>query len=111
MLGSSFQDSFSNQESLSFFIVIFECTCQYDRTLADPNEAWNADTVFELIKHIKEGDLCCAGTKSAASGHHGLTSKGLSPGHAYAILGSMEIDGTWCMVVEWGVVELWSGGL
>lgn len=82
------------------------------RSYTDPNEAWNADTVFELIKHIKEGDLCCAGTKSAASGHHGLTSKGLSPGHAYAILGSMEIDGTWCMVVEWGVGELWScGGL
>jgi hypothetical protein len=56
-------------------------------------EAWNPDTVWEIIRNMKEGDICCAGTQSAASGHHGLTSKGLSPGHAYGILGSKEIDG------------------
>ena len=55
---------------------------------------WNPDGMWEKIKTIPgSGDIACCGTKSAASGHHGLTSKGLSPGHAYAILGCAEADG------------------
>jgi hypothetical protein len=55
---------------------------------------FNPDGMWEKMKQIAgSGDIVCCGTKSAASGHHGLTSKGLSPGHAYAILGTAEADG------------------
>ena len=67
-------------------------------------ESWNPDQIWEIVKNIKSGDICCAGTQSAASGHHGLTKFGLSPGHAYAVISSVEIDGVQLikMMNPWG---------
>ena len=57
--------------------------------------SFTPDALFEKIKAIGDGDIQCAGTPAMENnnqGHHGLTKNGLSPTHAYAILGYCQVD-------------------
>ena len=49
---------------------------------------WTPEHLWQLLERaFGRGDVVGCGTASSPEGHRGLFSNGLSPGHAYSVLG------------------------
>ena len=88
--------------------AIMQLTGMNGISMRSSDALWTCDDMWDRLSQIGHGvDIACAGTPAMENnnkGHHGLTKKGLSPTHAYAILGTANVDSVRlvCMMNPWG---------